>query len=734
MRSRRFIHGFATVLLALVLVQGAAYSSESAVSSEALESTVVDLAGQVAVKLGIDVPAAVPDSARLRYVSFRLARLLDREPGKGADGWFPRQQIRHALLIASRLDEDALHGGTTMTDSARRQGWMMLRETLEGLDGTLDRLARLGAPRVQAEAAPANDDCSSSTAVGNGSFAVSTVGATNDGSASCGSSSTSPDVWFRYVAPADGLVRFATSGSDYTPALALFDGCPAAGGAELGCDDAGAVSLANETSLVLTVTTGDEILVRVSGFVGDEGTTTLTIGPTGGIEGTATDALSGEPIADVPVGIYSSPLQTWPLRWVLTDESGAFQAIGLDDETYYADASASDSFYGRPAYAREVFEEVSCELGCEASDWTPIAVTAGSVTGEIDFTLDPLGSISGHVVDRAPGGPQPIGEVRIWSSDGALVSGAMIDVDGSYVADRLLAGTYFVTTESYTHLDQLYDGESCPDSVCDVTQGTPVTVASGKTTSGIDFALDELSRISGTVTSTSQPDPGCSKVSARSADGAVQRSGQIALDGAYEISLLPPGDYFVSTDCYDSLDEVWDDVPCLPGCDVTVGDPVTVPVATDVTGIDFTVDRLGKIEGSVVSVASGLPISNNLWAQIKTPGGELVADQKLDSQGHFSIDRLLPGSYVVRVEDEYVVPEPPIYQDEVYDNLPCKYGCDLAGATLVPAVLNATTTGIDFALSECPYRSHESWTDALTVNVFSQACEDIDVGPDFTIY
>ena len=49
--------------------------------------------------------------------------------------------------------------------------------------------------------------------------------------------------------------------------------------------------------------------------------------------------------------------------------------------TYYA---RTYSFEG---YFEELYSEISCDPSCTVTDGTPIAVTLGSTTGGIDFTL-----------------------------------------------------------------------------------------------------------------------------------------------------------------------------------------------------------------------------------------------------------------------------------------------------------------------------------------------------------
>src|SRR6185295_5190103 len=53
---------------------------------------------------------------------------------------------------------------------------------------------------------PFNDACASADTllgVSGSGFSGTLVGASNDGSASCGSATTGPDVWYTYTAPCD---------------------------------------------------------------------------------------------------------------------------------------------------------------------------------------------------------------------------------------------------------------------------------------------------------------------------------------------------------------------------------------------------------------------------------------------------------------------------------------------------------------------------------------------------
>ena len=125
---------------------------------------------------------------------------------------------------------------------------------------------------------PANDDCASATVIGDGALVGTLVSATNDGSASCGTSNANGDVWYSYTASCTGMMTVNTCGTNdlggvdqgADTVLSIHSGCPGTTGNQLGCNDdflAGACSdagMTRDSSLTMAVTTGQNVLIRVS--------------------------------------------------------------------------------------------------------------------------------------------------------------------------------------------------------------------------------------------------------------------------------------------------------------------------------------------------------------------------------------------------------------------------------------------------------------------------------------
>ncbi len=128
-------------------------------------------------------------------------------------------------------------------------------------------------------ARPENDFCLSATQIGEGSFSNDTSCASADGSATCGSSNGTPDVWYRWTAACDGQLTLHTCGSSFDTVLSVHRGtCGAL--EELSCndDDPNSCPTSNRASrIVMEVTAGDTYAIRVSGFNGSIGAFQLSV-------------------------------------------------------------------------------------------------------------------------------------------------------------------------------------------------------------------------------------------------------------------------------------------------------------------------------------------------------------------------------------------------------------------------------------------------------------------------
>lgn len=395
--------------------------------------------------------------------------------------------------------------------------------------------------------------------------------------------------------------------------------------------------------------------------------------------------LAGTPVVGAYVLAYD-PFGS-VVRQAVTDVVGRFDLGPLAPGSYRLRALS-------PLHVDEVYPDIPCESSCDPSSGTPIAVALGEQVNGLDFALRSLGRLSGRVTDAATGEPLHFANVRLVNADQTVTRYLSTNQLGEWVSNDLPAGTYFAGAEDFGYQSQLYDGIPCPPFDCDLPKGDAIFLADQGAVGGIDFALGRLGGVSGSLkaadTLESVPD---SWVEVFDAEGFYV-AGKPAGSGTYEIDDLYPGTYFVATDLpFGSLylDELWQNRPCAPGCEVTAGDPVEVVAEETTPGIDFLVEKLGVIEGRVVASAGNLPLAELNVTAYDAADGDPVITVETDASGNYRLTRLPAGSYKVAVGRS-------AYRAEVWNGIPCGESCDVSLGQNVTVGLDQVATGIDFAL------------------------------------
>lgn len=126
---------------------------------------------------------------------------------------------------------------------------------------------------------PPNDACTSAYVVAPGRYQGDTSTATNDGSSSCGSSSSSADVWYQYTPEVDGDLVVDTIGSRFDTVLSVHSGCPGDASNEVACNDDEPISSTLQSLVTLRVTQGTNYYIRIAGY--DGGVGSYRVGITG---------------------------------------------------------------------------------------------------------------------------------------------------------------------------------------------------------------------------------------------------------------------------------------------------------------------------------------------------------------------------------------------------------------------------------------------------------------------
>ena len=329
----------------------------------------------------------------------------------------------------------------------------------------------------------------------------------------------------------------------------------------------------------------------------------------GRISGTVTEDRTGTPLEGVFVDLFTPTGEF--ISNPSSDSMGDYLSPALPAGTYFARS------WNDQGYVNELYDDVPC-FGCVVTSGTPIVLTAGTITEDIDIDLEQGSQISGTVTQDGGGAPIEGIHVEVWSSSGQLLAWAGTDASGNYVINEgFAAGLYYVKTwNDLGYINELYDGVPC--AFCVATDGNPLRISATKTTYDVDFSLSQGGLISGTVTDDSTHTPIESiGVHVHELAGNWIQSTSTAANGTYTMKVgLPTGSYYARTSNGQGyVNEVHSDVPCIGACEFVAATPIAVTLGSTTSGIDFALIKgAEKISGAVTETGSGpLPSMTARW-------------------------------------------------------------------------------------------------------------------------
>jgi protocatechuate 3,4-dioxygenase beta subunit len=377
----------------------------------------------------------------------------------------------------------------------------------------------------------------------------------------------------------------------------------------------------------------------------------------GSISGVVTDA-DGNPIegAWVAAGLYDD--SWWAQAW--TDADGSYTIDRLTPGEYRVEVWAE-------GYLHEYYDSVR-----QLEDAAPVAVKDGDDTPNIDFDLDPGGSISGIVTD-AQGNPIEGAWVGAGLYDGSWWGQAASIADGTYKITGLVTGEYRVDVWAEGYLHEYYNGMRQPEDA------TPASVLEGQETPNINFSLDLGGTISGIVTDAQGNPIEGAWVEAYSDDGGGWGDAETGSDGTYKITGLVTGEYRVDVWAEGYFQQFYDGVR-----DWELATLVPVVEGQDTPNINFGLDLGGTISG-IVTDAQGNPIEG-AWVEAYSDNGNGWGNAETGSDGSYNIGGLVAGEYRVEIWADG-------YLHEFYNSVR-----DWELATLVPVVEGQDTPNINFSL------------------------------------
>ncbi len=199
----------------------------------------------------------------------------------------------------------------------------------------------------------------------------------------------------------------------------------------------------------------------------------------GQISGRLTDAGTGNGIA----GIEACASRGGASFCDLTDSNGDYLVVGLQTNafTVYFDPAATDYIF----QLYKGFTDTNAE-------GTPVLVTAGAITENINDKLTVGASISGHVTDAATGAG--LDEIYVCVTGGTISEFfpecEFTDAEGAYKVPGLLPGTYNVgfSEEPASIFDDGYDTQFY-DGKATIEEATPVVLSGGQARTGVDAHL-----------------------------------------------------------------------------------------------------------------------------------------------------------------------------------------------------------------------------------------------------
>lgn len=477
------------------------------------------------------------------------------------------------------------------------------------------------------------------------------------------------------------------------------------------------------TSLAVVLT-----LISIAGIVG-----VADAASTGSITGCVqTD--DGTPIPGAHVVAYSWETDMFAAEAWTTD-NGTYRMAGLTLARYRIKADATRYL---PEYYRD---------GTHAA----VMVIPPYSTDNIDFTLTPGSSISGHVYRDDKASPingarivayTKVGDAWEYTADGYT------DSKGSYsVTTGTGNGTYRVRAQAAGFAAAYYS------SIADYGSATEVYDAARADIPGIDFALSEIGFISGTVCTADGVTPisGARIAAYDSATGYWVEEGISGANAGYYYINLPPGIYRLKAEVSGYVGEWYPDVATF-----SAATAVSVSGLNEEPNINFTLQKVlgvttrpasnltttsARLRGRLISLGTlGDVTVSFTWGTATGSYPHETPRQVRNSEGSisFELSGLIPGKTYY-------------YRAKAAGNANNVYGDEKSFTTIddtapVISLLNCTTTDsdatirwttsepalsrIDFGPSE-EYGDTTGWSSDLVTN--HSVCL-VDLVPDTTYH
>ena len=342
-------------------------------------------------------------------------------------------------------------------------------------------------------------------------------------------------------------------------------------------------------------------------------------------------------------------------------------------------------------------------MGSQPWRWAPWMVAGLSTTALVAVlmawgpwrSVPPTGGgfalgISGTVTVRGSGAPLSGATVSIVdSADQRLTEATTNDAGGWTTTVGLPPGSYFVSFVAPGYVPLAYNNITCVS--CSRTAATPIVLTTDAMVTGIDAALTPGGRLVGRITDGDGAGVQGVLVSLfETQSGEIVGSATSGANGEYAVADVPPGTVTARTsNAFGYIDELHPNTVCV-SCNPTTGTPIPIQSGETTAGIDFVLDRLGRIAGRVS--AKGGARLGGISVAILDPLNRQVATAVSNPNGDYITSGLPAGRYFVKTTDDARG-----YVNQLYRAKPCGT-CVPNTGTPVTVTGTGTTAGIDFVL------------------------------------
>ncbi len=351
-----------------------------------------------------------------------------------------------------------------------------------------------------------------------------------------------------------------------------------------------------------------------------------------------------------------------------TDASGNYEAKGLPTGSCRVHFENSSLNY--------IPEWYNNKASFDTAD--PVAVTAGSITYNINAQLATGGEIRGKVTNVSAIPIQNI-YVQVYDSGNHYVGSSSTDAGGTYAVKGLPTGGYMVrfNNNGLNYLTEWYNNKTS------FATADSVAVTAGNITYNINAQLAAGGQITGKVTDVSAVGIANIYVTIRDASNNYIDQAYTDASGDYSVDGLPTGSYRVYFDNsgLNFVSEWYNDKTSF-----ALADAVAVTAGSTIPNIDAQLATGGQITGRVTNASAvGIP---DIIVSIQDSSNNTIDHVHTDATGNYSVIGLPTGSFKV-----YFINNSLNYVSEWYNN---KTSFDAADAVAVTA--GSTTPNINAQL------------------------------------